>query len=183
MSRTKWAAVAIAVIIALGAAGCGKSNTSTGATAAPVSASPRPKGTGPLTKEVVRTDLDTSLSDAGVPANDPEYAGTFEEGPAGSLPSCTVTFRSVGDETAPLDFARYKAVVGELRERDWQQSGGLREHENLDGVIGDALAILRQRGWTMDAQYGTAQEKSAITLTAYNDACMKKNGVDASPLG
>ncbi|MGW1117423.1 hypothetical protein ACWD5B_09980 [Streptomyces tanashiensis] len=131
----------------------------------------------------MRTDLGTSLSDAGVPANDPEYARKLEEGPAGSPPSCVVVFRSIGDETAPLDFARYKAVIGELRERAWQQSGGLRERENLDGVIGDAVATLRQRGWTMNAQYGTAQEKNAITLMAYNDACMQKNGVDASLLG
>ncbi|ROQ23612.1 hypothetical protein EDD98_7562 [Streptomyces sp. PanSC19] len=182
MSRAKWATAAIAVI-ALGAAGCGKIDTSTGATSAPALASPRPKGTGPLTKEVVRTDLGTSLSDAGVPANDPEYARKLEEGPAGSPPSCVVVFRSIGDKTALLDFARYKAVVGELRERAWQQSGGLREHENLDKVIGDAVATLRQRGWTMDAQYGTAQKKSAITLMAYNDACMQKNGIEASPLG
>ncbi|MFI1654859.1 hypothetical protein ACH4ZU_07995 [Streptomyces sp. NPDC020472] len=160
-----------------------KTISSTGTTTAPVSVSPRPKGTGPLTKEVVRADLGTSLSEAGAPANDPEYARKLGEGPAGSPPSCVVVFRSIGDETAPLDFARYKAVVGELRKRAWQQSGGLRERENLDGVIGDAVSALRQRGWTMDAQYGTAQEKSAITLMAYDDACMKKNGVDASPLG
>ncbi|GGT26530.1 hypothetical protein GCM10010222_80420 [Streptomyces tanashiensis] len=182
MSRTKWAAVAIAVIT-LGAAGCSKSDASTGAIAAPVSASPRPKGTGPLTKEVVRADLDTSLSDAGAAANDPEYARRLEEGPASSPPSCVVVSRSIGNETTPLDFARYKAVVGELRERAWQQSGGLRERENLDGVIGDASATLRQRGWIINAQYGTAQEKSAITLMAYDDACMKKSGIDASPLG
>ncbi|SEC85939.1 hypothetical protein SAMN05428939_3470 [Streptomyces sp. TLI_105] len=68
--------------------------------------------------------------------------------------------------------------MDKLRERDWQQSGGLRERETLDGVIGEAHAILRQRGWSVTAQYGSAQdgETSAITLTAYDLACMKRTG-------
>lgn len=123
VNRMKRAVVAIAVI-ALGTGGCGESGTGTGTTAAPVQASPRPAGTGPLTKEVVRIDLDTSVAAVGVPANAPEYARPFEDAPAGSPPSCAVAFRGIGDETAPLDFDRFKAVVGELRERDWQQSGG-----------------------------------------------------------
>ncbi|MGW8766848.1 hypothetical protein ACWGN5_30615 [Streptomyces sp. NPDC055815] len=171
------AVVALAVI-ALGATGCGKSNTGAEATTAPASASPRPKGNGPLPKEVVRTDLEDSAADAGVPANDHEYARPFEEAPAGSPPSCSVAFRGIGDKKAPLDFARFKAMVGELRERDWQQSGGLRERESLDGVISDAHATLGQRGWSVTAQYGLAEdgETSAITLTAYDLACMKRTG-------
>ncbi|MFF7679066.1 hypothetical protein [Actinacidiphila glaucinigra] len=85
MRSTKWAAVAVAVI-ALGATGCGASDTSTEAAAAPVLAppQPRPKGTGPLTKEVVRTDLDTSAADAGIPANAPDFGGMNEDAEAGS---------------------------------------------------------------------------------------------------
>ncbi|WP_405851995.1 hypothetical protein OG361_04730 [Streptomyces sp. NBC_00090] len=131
----------------------------------------------------MRIDLDTSVAAVGVPANAPEYARPFEDAPAGSPPSCAVAFRGIGDETAPLDFDRFKAVVGELRERDWQQSGGLRERETLDGVIGEAHAILKQRGWTVSVQYGIAEKTSAITLTAYDEACMKRSGADASPLG
>ena len=177
MSRMRRGAVAIAVIV-LGAGCCGKSDTGTEATTAPASASPRPKGTGPLVKEVVRTDLEASAADAGVPANDHEYARPFEEAPVGSPPSCAVAFRGIGDKKAPLDFEDFKAVVGELRERDWQQSGGLGERETLDGVIGDALAILKQRGWSVSAQYGIAEdgETSAITLTAHDLACMKRTG-------
>ncbi|TXS20120.1 hypothetical protein EAO71_33015 [Streptomyces sp. ms191] len=177
MGRMKRAAVAVAVI-ALGATSCETSDTGSGAAAAPASAarsaSPRPAGTGPLTKDVVRADLDTSAADAGVPENAPDYARTFEDAPAGSPPSCAVAFRAIGDEAAPLDFARFKAVVGALRAREWQQSGGLREHETLDGVIGDALAVLKQRGWTIDAKYEAAKEESMITLTAYDQACMKE---------
>jgi len=36
-------------------------------------ASPRPQGTGPLPKSVVQVDLDTSVTDAGVSANAPEF--------------------------------------------------------------------------------------------------------------
>jgi hypothetical protein len=151
VSRKRRAAVAIAVIV-LGATGCGKSDTGTEATTTPLSAAPRPKGTGPLAKEVVRTDLASAAADAGVPANDHEYARPFEEAPVGSPPSCAVAFRGIGDKKAPLDFEGFKAVVGELRERDWQQSGVLRERETLDGVIGEAHAILKQRGWSVTAQ-------------------------------
>ncbi|MFE2231688.1 hypothetical protein ACFXA4_03740 [Streptomyces sp. NPDC059442] len=123
----------------------------------------------------MRIDLDTAAAEAGVPANAPDYARTFEDAPAASPPSCAVAFRDLGDETAPLDFARFKAVVGALRAREWQQSGGLREHENVDGMIGDALAVLKQRGWTIDARYEAATEGSMITLTAYDQTCMNKH--------
>lgn len=112
--RTKWAAVAAAVIV-LGAAGCGTGNASTGASALPPS--PRPKGTGLLTKEVVRADLDTSAADAGAPASVPEFAGMNEDAEAGSLRSCGIGFKGFGTETTTVDVARYDAVVRELRER------------------------------------------------------------------
>ncbi|MEV7565188.1 hypothetical protein [Streptomyces tanashiensis] len=69
-------------------------------------------------------------------------------------------------------------MVGELRERGRRQSGGLRERETLDGVIGDAVASLGQRGWSVTAQYGIATdgETTVITLTAYDQACMKRTG-------
>ncbi|WP_435059337.1 hypothetical protein [Streptomyces sp. bgisy060] len=126
----------------------------------------------------MRTDLEGSAAGAGVPAHDHEYARPFEDAPAGSPPSCSVAFRGIGDKKAPLDFERFKAVVGELRARDWQQSGGLGERENLDGVIGEAHAILKQRGWSVSAQYGIAEDgkTSAITLTATDLACMEGTG-------
>ena len=93
MRRMMWAAVAVAVM-ALGAAGCGTSDADTGVSAAPVTASPqpRPASTGPLTKEVVRADLDTSAADAGLPANVPEYAGMYEDAEAGTLQVCGIGF-------------------------------------------------------------------------------------------
>ncbi|MFF7772990.1 hypothetical protein ACFZCG_01065 [Streptomyces tanashiensis] len=151
MRRIRRAVVAVAVI-ALGSTGCGKSDTGIETTTAPAPAQPRPKGTGPLAKEFVRTDLASSAADGGVPANDHEYARPFEEATAGSPPWCAVAFRGIGDKKVPLDFEDFKAVVGELRERDWRQSGGLRERETLDGVIGDAVASLGQRGWSVTAQ-------------------------------
>ena len=181
VGRMKSAASAAGAVIALGATSCGTNDTGTGTAAAPASTartasvSPRPAGTGPLTKNTVRDDLNTAAADAGVPANAPDYARTFEDAPAGSPPSCAVAFKTLGDKTAPLDFARFKAVVGALRARQWQQSGGLREHENPDGMIGDAHAVLKQRGWTIDAKYEAAKENSMITLTAYDQNCINKH--------
>ncbi|MFJ7256901.1 hypothetical protein ACIQWV_31075 [Streptomyces sp. NPDC098085] len=183
MRSTKWVAVTIAVI-ALGAAGCGTSDVGTGGAAAPVSVSPRPKGTGPLTKEVVRTDLDASATAAGVPANAPEFARVYEGASAGSPQSCGVGFKGFGSKATPVDVARFEAVVGELRERDWQQPQERTERKGVDdGVIDEARAVLKQRGWTMVAEYRTSGEDGGITLMAFEDACMKKNGADAGPVG
>ncbi|MFG2867561.1 hypothetical protein [Streptomyces sp. NPDC048338] len=186
MSRTKKAAVVIAVI-ALGATGCGTNATSTGAgaTAAPPSAartvSPRPAGTGPLTKDVVRSDLDTSAAGAGLPANAPEFAGMNEDAPAGSPRACGVGYKGYSTKIAPVDTARFDRMVGELRGRDWQQSGERTERKGKDGAVFEARVILKQRGWTVVTQYRALRQEGDITLMAYDDACMKKNG-GADPL-
>ncbi|MEU6515582.1 hypothetical protein [Streptomyces sp. NPDC046978] len=179
MHRTKWAAVAVAVI-ALGAAGCSTGDAGTGTSASPPS--PRPKGTGPLTKEVVRTDLDTAAADAGAPATVPEYAGVNEDAEAGSLRSCGVGFKGVGTETATVDVARYDAVVRELRERDWQPAQEPEKRKDKSGAIYSAHELLKQRGWTMVAEY-MDQGVGVITLLAYDDACMKKIDANADPVG
>ncbi|MEV6075178.1 hypothetical protein AB0L80_08760 [Streptomyces sp. NPDC052069] len=180
--RTKWAIAAVAVI-ALGAAGCGTSDAGTEVDATPKP--PRPQGTGVLTKEVVRTDLDASAADAGVPANAPEYGRTSEDAPAGSAPqSCGVAFKGFGTKTAPVDIARYEAVVGELRERDWQQPQERYERKGPDdGVVDLARVVLNQRGWSVVAEYRTFQEDGVITLTTFEDACVKENDADAGPVG
>ncbi|MEU1542054.1 hypothetical protein ABZ461_28880 [Actinacidiphila glaucinigra] len=170
MRSTKWAAVAVAVI-ALGAAGCGASGAGTEAAAAP--ASPRPKGTGPLTKEVVRTDLDASAVDAGIPANAPDFGGMNEDAEAGSPRSCGLGFKGFGTKATKVDVARWESVVGELRERDWKQAREPDKRRGSDGVVYDARVVLKQRGWTMVAEY-LSSRVGVITLLAYEDACMKK---------
>ncbi|MFG2987214.1 hypothetical protein ACGFYQ_39270 [Streptomyces sp. NPDC048258] len=181
MRRTKWAAVAIAVI-ALGAAGCGTGDAGTEGEVAPMS--PRPSGTGPLTREVARTDLDTAAAAAGIPANVPEYAGMNEDAPAGSPRSCGVAFKGFGTETTPVDVARFDAVVRELRKRDWEQSGKRTDRKDVkDGVINQAQVTLKQRGWTTLAEYRTALDGGVITLLSSEDECMKKFGADASAVG
>ncbi|MET9652131.1 hypothetical protein ABZZ44_17900 [Streptomyces sp. NPDC006460] len=42
-------------------------------------------------------------------------------------------------------------------------------------MIGDAPAVLKQRGWTIDTKYEAATEGSMITLTAYDQTCMNKH--------
>lgn len=179
MHRTKWAAVAAAVIV-LGAAGCGTGDAGTGASALPPS--PRPKGTGLLTKEVVRADLDTSAADAGAPASVPEFAGMNEDAEAGSLRSCGIGFKGFGTETTTVDVARYDAVVRELRERDWQPAQEPEKRKGKSGAIYDAHDLLKQRGWTMVAEYMDLGD-GVITLMAYDDACMKKIHANAGPVG
>ncbi|MFE7245830.1 hypothetical protein [Streptomyces sp. NPDC057580] len=187
MSRTKRAAAVAAAVVALGATSCGTSNTGagtgTGATAAPMSASPRPTGTGPLTKNVVRTDLDTAAADAGLPANAPEFADVNADAPAGSAQACGIAFKGFGTKATPTDTARFDKVVDELRERDWQQPGDRTEYKGTDGAVYEAHVVLKQRGWTMGAEYRNAGEDGVITLMAFDDTCMKKNGTGTSPSG
>ncbi|MEE4490154.1 hypothetical protein [Streptomyces sp. BE230] len=186
MRRTKWAAVAVSVaVIALGAAGCGTSDTDAeGAAAAPISTTPRPKGTGPLTKDVVRTDINTSAADAGIPANAPEWGRGFEDAPADSARSCSASFKGFGTEATPVDVDRHKTVVDELRERGWQQTRTAKERNDRgDRQINMSQAILKQRGWTVVATYRTFDENGVITLTAFEDACMKEKGADSGPVG
>ncbi|MDX2644338.1 hypothetical protein PV341_12305 [Streptomyces sp. PA03-1a] len=182
--RMMWAAVAVAVM-ALGAAGCGTSDADTGVSAAPVTASPqpRPASTGPLTKEVVRADLDTSAADAGLPANVPEYAGMYEDAEAGTLQVCGIGFKGLGTKSTPLDVPRWEAVVRELRERGWRQARKPEKRKYITGVTYEAIVVLKQRGWTIVVGYLNLHNDGAITLTADEDACIKKLPRDASPVG
>ncbi|MEV6163019.1 hypothetical protein AB0L71_14020 [Streptomyces sp. NPDC052052] len=172
-----------AATIVLGAAGCGTSDADAGVAATSAPAPPRPKGTGPLAKEVVRTDIDTSAADAGVPANAPDYGRTYEDASDGSPQSCSVGFKGFSTKTTTVDIARYKAVLGELRERDWQQPQEQKEHKEVrDGVVHVARVPLKQRGWTMVVEYRASPVDNVITLAAFEDACMKKIDAEAWPV-
>lgn len=179
MRVAKWAAVTVMAVM-LGAAGCSSGEGDGGDAKAP--ASPRPQGTGQLTKGIVRADLDTSVADAGVLANAPEYAQNFERAPTGSQPSCTVAFKGFGTDTNPVDLARFEVLVGELRERAWQQPGDRKERKDRDGVIGVAEVVLKQRGWRMVAEYRSIPEEGVITLMAFDEACMKRYGTNNGPV-
>ncbi|MFB7313389.1 hypothetical protein [Streptomyces sp. NPDC056192] len=130
----------------------------------------------------MRTDLDTSAADAGAPASVPEYAGMNEDAEAGSLRSCGIGFKGVGTESTTVDVARYDAVVRELRERDWQSAQEPEKRKDKSGAIYGAHELLKQRGWTMVAEY-MDQGDGVITLLAYDDACTKKIHANAGPVG
>ncbi|MFD5427241.1 hypothetical protein [Streptomyces sp. NPDC127084] len=172
-----WVAATV-TLIAFGVAGCGAGDAGTGA------ASPRPEGTGPITKEVVRADIDTSLADVGLPTKEPEYVRLFENAAAGSPQSCSVDAKAFGSETAPVDIARYEALVGELRERAWQQSGERTEDKGRDGeALRAARVVLKQRGWSMRAEYRSSKSSGIVTVLALDDACMKQNGASMGSIG
>ncbi|MFG2597729.1 hypothetical protein [Streptomyces sp. NPDC048462] len=176
MSRTKWAAVAAAVI-ALGAAGCGTGAAGAGATAGGKPTSPRPEGTGPLTYDDVRTDLTTSAADAGVPENEPGFGQRVHGAPSDGPPrACAAGFKGFGSTSTPFDLVRFQALVGELRERDWQRS---RERDpKARAAHGETRVVLKQRGWTLVANYLDVPEEGVITLSGFEDACMEKDGED-----
>ncbi|MFD9303022.1 hypothetical protein ACFWCB_10155 [Streptomyces sp. NPDC060048] len=168
MSRTKWAAVAV-VVIALGAAGCG-GGTGSGAASGPVS--PRPEGTGLLTREVVRTDIDTSAAAAGLPATDPEWRKMGEERKPGQ---CLVPFKGFYTEAVPADPARFEAAVRELGRRDWQDAGKKEQKKDKKGKVYEATIVLEQRGWRIVAEY--REIHGTIGLTAFDIACAQEQGL------
>ncbi|MBT2452129.1 hypothetical protein J7F03_34750 [Streptomyces sp. ISL-43] len=168
MSRTKWAAVVTAVI-ALGAAGCG-SGTGAGAASGPVP--PRPEGTGPLQREVVQADIDTSAAAAGAPATDPEWRKVGEEGASGL---CVVPFRGFFTEAIPADLARFEDTVRELGRRDWKDAGKKEQKKDKKGKVYESLVVLEQRGWRIVAEY--KEVHGTIGLTGFDIACVKEQGL------
>ncbi|MGW1771306.1 hypothetical protein [Streptomyces sp. NPDC002104] len=172
MSRTKWAAV-MAAVIALGAAGCG----GTGAGAASVAVSPRPEGTGPLTREVVRTDLDSSAAAAKAPATDAEWAAMPEDAEPGSLSSCVVAFKGFETDGAPLDHERFEATLRELGRRGWKQVGKPEQVKDKNGEVWTSKVLLDQRGWRIVAEYRDGPPgNGTISLPAFENACVDAQG-------
>ncbi|MER8236169.1 hypothetical protein [Streptomyces sp. NPDC094049] len=171
MDIRKWTVGAVVAAITLGIAGCSGDATGIEATAP---ASPRPAGTGLLAQAVVRADIASTVADAGVPDNAPDY-GRMSEGLADTVASCVVAFKGFGEKGTTVDFARFEAVTRELRERQWTEDPGARkEDRTADGTVGRAETILRQRGWIMTADLSEFQDEGVITLRAIDQACFKK---------
>ncbi|MEU3399163.1 hypothetical protein [Streptomyces filamentosus] len=179
------AAAALAVLLALGAAGCGAAD---GTPEVPVP--PRPAGTGPLTKDVVRADVDGSVAVAGLPRNAEEWGRRADEGidpPEGSsfgfsLPGrCLLSLKSFHEESAPVDLSRYDKLLDALREREWQPAGE-RRNRAYEEVVNLSEQSLRQRGWLLRTDFRLQGERGGvITLNAYDEACVRKAGIRQSP--
>ncbi|MFB6517921.1 hypothetical protein [Streptomyces sp. NPDC056401] len=190
MSRTKWAATAAAAAIALGAAGCGTTDagtagagTATTSASASVAMSPRPEGTGPLPRGAVRMDLDTSAAAAGAPANDPDWLRMNENAPADSVTSCAVAFKGFGTGSQPVHLARFEATVSELGKRGWKQLGEPEQRKDKRGEVFVSKVLLEQRGWRITAEFTNMPDRGTIGLTAFDEACMKAHGKQATPVG
>ncbi|TXS33201.1 hypothetical protein EAO71_03325 [Streptomyces sp. ms191] len=125
--------------------------------------------------------MDTSVADAGVPANVPEYGE--DRGPEGSPRACGVSFKGFGTDEASVDLARFERLVAELRERAWRQPTKRTERTNRDGAIGVAEVFLSQRGWRMSVEYRNPPEEGVITILAYDVACLKKHDIDLEVRG
>ncbi|MFZ3472122.1 hypothetical protein ACODT3_15795 [Streptomyces sp. 4.24] len=175
MNRTRRAVMATAVI-ALGAVSCGAGDTS-------AAVPPRPEGTGPLARDVVRTDLDTSAAAAGAPENDPDWLSMSEKASPDSAKSCAVAFKGFGTEAAPVDLDHFEATVRELRKRDWKQAGKPEQRKNKRGEVFNSRVLLDQRGWRIVAEYMDAPMGGTLGLMAFDNACMKAHGSEPDPVG
>lgn len=188
LTRVRATAGVAVVAAVLGAGGCGTSGD--GASAAPrASASARAEDSGPFTKDRVQADLDTSTADAGAPPADPDWAAAQKAAPAGSLGACGVLYKGYGTESAPVDLGRYDAVIGELRERGWQEFKERKERKSADGTVGNVVLLLKKRDWTMTTEFRGLPDHGEITLDAFQEDCVKKArpgsvpGLDAGPVG
>ncbi|MFE3069953.1 hypothetical protein [Streptomyces sp. NPDC059247] len=134
---------------------------------------PRPPGTGPLPKDVVRADIDGSAANAGLPANARGSLTGDEDDPAGPL-SCLVRFKSFHEESAPVDIPRYERMLSELGERGWKQRGERQERKALDGSDSQFTVVLEQRGWKLKTEYGTFGDGGTVDLMAIDEACAER---------
>ncbi|KAA6217396.1 hypothetical protein [Streptomyces filamentosus] len=175
------ASAALAVLLVLGAAGCGATDE-----APEVPVPPRPAGTGPLTKDVVRADVDGSVAVAGLPRNAEDYGRHSDEGVdapegsgfGGSLPGrCLLGLKSFHEESAPVDLSRYDKLLDALREREWQPVGE-RRNRAYEEVVNLSEQSFRQRGWLLRTDFRLQGERGGvITLNAYDEACVGKSGI------
>ncbi|MFJ5834871.1 hypothetical protein [Streptomyces sp. NPDC093089] len=180
MYGKRGAAVAVlAVAVAVGVTGCDGSGAGA---AGPASVAPRPAGTGPLTKAVVQADIDGSVADAGTPPADPDWAGM----PARtSGESCMVAYKGYGTDGTPVGVPQYEALVRELKERGWEQSGrrGERRAEDEARTVIDIQTVLKQRGWLVTTEYRAGTDQGDVKAMAFDVACAKKAGLDENPMG
>ncbi|MEV6198757.1 hypothetical protein AB0M64_02140 [Streptomyces sp. NPDC051771] len=174
--KRRAATAALTVVLALGAAGCGAADAPSDAAPVP----PRPAGTGPLTKDVVRADVDGAVRAAGAPSGDPEWAAMGDRDPAG----CTVAYKGFAAKEAPADLARYEALRDELGKRAWRLTGEPSRRER-DGEVHSVVQVLKQRGWSMVVEFraGVEEGEGEIAARAYEDACVKKSGRLETPAG
>ncbi|MFJ6406046.1 hypothetical protein ACIQK9_11060 [Streptomyces hydrogenans] len=167
------ASAALAVLVVLGLAGCGAGD---GAEAAPTPVPPRPAGTGPLTEDVVRADVEGVLKAADAPPDAREFSESMEKD---ELRGCAVYYKGFGDQEYPADLARYEAVTKGLRERAWRFARKGNGHEERGGEVLRPQEVFKQRGWTLSAEFqpGADEGVGTLTVAAYDDACMERTGL------
>ncbi|MET9675680.1 hypothetical protein ABZY68_21675 [Streptomyces sp. NPDC006482] len=175
------AVAALAMAMAVGVTGCGGNANGTGA-AGPTSAAPRPAGAGPLTKAVVQADIDSSVVDAGTPPADPDWAAMADRGRG---KGCVIAYMGYGAEGAPAGVPQYEALVRELKERGWEQSGRRKERRAEDEArtVIDVQTVLAQRGWSVTTEYRAGTGQGEVKAMAFDVACAKKAGLDENPVG
>ncbi|MER5739847.1 hypothetical protein ABT117_29835 [Streptomyces sp. NPDC002262] len=167
------ASAALAVLVVAGLAGCGAGD---GAEGTPPPVPPRPAGTGPLTKDAVRADVEGVLAAADAPPDARDFSRGMEED---RLRGCAVFYKGFGDREHPADLARYEAVTDGLRGRAWRFAGKGNGHEERGGKVHRPQEIFEQRGWTLVTEFGPGADEGVGTLgvVAYDEACMERTGL------
>ncbi|WP_411073590.1 hypothetical protein [Streptomyces sp. cmx-4-7] len=160
---------AVVVAVVLGAAGCGTGGGGAddagkrGGASAASSATPRAEDTGPVTKASAQAEIDAAVTEAGAPADDPDWAEM-------TAARCGAGYHGYGTEGEKVDFGRYEAVVGELRERGWQLSGESPESKDENGTVRIAQKVFTKRGWILTAEFRDIQ-MGLISMSAGDEAC------------
>ncbi|MEU2503597.1 hypothetical protein ABZ621_02690 [Streptomyces sp. NPDC007863] len=176
--KRRAATTALTAVLALGAAGCWAA-ADEAPEAAPVP--PRPAGSGPLTKDVVRADVDGAVRAADAPPGLPDQAGPGDRDPAG----CTIVYRGFAEKDVPADITRYEALKDALRARAWTYVRKGPGQDERGGEVHHAQEIFKQRGWTLVTTYyqGVEKEDDQIGVLALDDVCAKKSGLGQGAVG
>ncbi|MFJ7629249.1 hypothetical protein ACIQZN_22415 [Streptomyces sp. NPDC097595] len=160
--------------VAIGVAGCGGDSSDREgdrtSTAAFTPVTPRPEDSGPITKAKMRLVLDGITRDVGAPQNDPEVASRAETSD-NPMAACFVEYKGF-DKAVNVD--QTNALAAALTARGWTQAKKPNDRKAPHGTVDVVQAVFKKRGWTVVMDYRGSSLSRTLSLSAFNDACVKK---------
>ena len=121
----------------------------------------------------MRLVLDGITRDVGAPRNDPEVASRMETSDNPMAP-CFVEYKGFAKAASTLNVDRTRAVAAALTGRGWTEVKKRDEHEAPDGTVAVVQAVFKKRGWTVVMDYRGSSLSRTLSLSAFDDVCVKK---------
>ncbi|WP_346341929.1 hypothetical protein [Streptomyces sp. SID2563] len=173
MNRVGWAAVVAAVLIGVTGCGGGGNDGEESGAAAAAPAGPGPEDAGPVTRAKLRLVLDGVAKDTGALPNDPEWAASRADSTS-PLGACFVDYKSFDKAASTLDPHLTNALAAALTGRGWTEAKKRDERKARDGTVRAVQAVFKKRGWTIVLDYRLNADDRTLSLSGFEDACVKK---------